>query len=156
MKEDKKGYWVYSGFAIILGMTLFGVIAYLIYDLILKLATTQITNSTLVQSLITLIITIFLGGYFSENLKQRNNKKLETYKTQKDVALNIINLMGMIVRDNSKEEAKQLLINETYKVKLFFDDELLKAMNNFCTEENTEKYNYHYNNIVDKLQKYFK
>ncbi len=156
MKEDKKGYWVYSVFAIIFGISLFGFIAYLLYDLILKLATTEITNETLIQSFITLIITIFVGGYFSENLKQRNNKKLETYKIQQEVALTIINLMGMIVRDNNTKEAKQLLFNESYKVKLFFDDELLKAINNFCNEEDKNKYNTHYNIIVDLLKKFFK
>lgn len=60
MKEDKKGYWIYSIFAVIFGMALLGFMVYLLYDLILKLATTEITNGTLVQSFITLIITVFL------------------------------------------------------------------------------------------------
>lgn len=155
MKETKKGYWIYSVIAIIFGMGLFAFFAYLLYDLIVKLATTEISNDTLIQSLITLIITVFIGGYFSKGLEQRNNKKLETYKVQKEVALNIIDLMGMIVNNNNKEQAIQLLIVESYKVKLFFDDELLKSINNFCQEKDTSKYNLYYIDITDKLKKYF-
>lgn len=155
MKEEQKGYWIYSIFAIILGMSLMGFIVYLFYDLIIKLTTTEITNETLVQSFITLIITVFAGGYFSENLKQKSNKKLEKFKIQQEIALNIIDFMGMIVLGDNIERAKQLLINESYKVKLFFDDEILKSINIFCNEKNKEKYSIHYNNIVDALKKYF-
>lgn len=155
MKETQKGYWIYSVIAIIFGMRLFAFFAYLLYDLIVKLATTEISNDTLIQSLITLIITVFIGGYFSKGLEQRNNKKLETYKVQKEVALNIIDLVGMIVHNNNKEQAIQLLIVESYKVKLFFDDELLKVINNFCQEKDTNKYNLYYIEITDKLKKYF-
>lgn len=155
MKEDKRGYWVYSIFAVIFGMALIGVIVYFSYDLILKFITTPIANATLIQSIVTLIIPIFVGGYISERLKRKTSKKLETYKTQKDVALNIIDLMGMMVRNVNKEEAKQVLLNETYKVKLFFDDELLKAISDFCTEENVETYSTRYNNIIGMLKKYF-
>lgn len=155
MKETQKGYWIYSVIAIIFGMGLFAFFAYLLYNLIVKLATTEISNDTLIQSLITLIITVFIGGYFSKELEQRNNKKLETYKVQKEVALNIIDLMGMIVHNNNKEQAIQLLIVESYKVKLFFDDELLKSINNFCQEEDTSKYNLYYIDITDKLKKFF-
>lgn len=155
MKETQKGYWIYSVIAIIFGMGLFAFFAYLLYDLIVKLATTEISNDTLIQSLITLIITVFIGGYFSKGLEQRNNKKLETYKVQKEVALNIIDLVGMIVHNNNKEQAIQLLIVESYKVKLFFDDELLKVINNFCQEKDTNKYNLYYVEITDKLKKYF-
>lgn len=155
MKETQKGYWVYSVIAIIFGMGLFAFFAYLLYDLIVKLATTEISNDTLIQSLITLIITVFVGGYFSKGLEQRNNKKIETYKVQKEVALNIIDLMGMILNNNNKEQAIQLLIVESYKVKLFFDDELLKSINNFCQEKDTSKYNLYYIDITDKLKKYF-
>lgn len=155
MKETQKGYWIYSVIAIIFGIGLFAFFAYLLYDLIIKLATTEISNDTLIQSLITLIITVFIGGYFSKGLEQRNNKKLETYKVQKEVALNIIDLVGMIVHNNNKEQAIQLLIVESYKVKLFFDDELLKVINNFCQEKDTNKYNLYYIDITDKLKKYF-
>ena len=155
MKETQKGYWIYSVIAIIFGIGLFAFFAYLLYDLIIKLATTEISNDTLIQSLITLIITVFIGGYFSKGLEQRNNKKLETYKVQKEVALNIIDLVGMIVHNNNKEQAIQLLIVESYKVKLFFDDELLKVINNFCQEKDTNKYSLYYIDITDKLKKYF-
>ena len=155
MKETQKGYWIYSVIAIIFGMGLFAFFAYLLYDLIVKLTTTEISNDTLIQSLITLIITVFIGGYFSKGLEQRNNKKLETYKVQKEIALNIINLMGMILYNNNKEQAIKLLIVESYKVKLFFDDDLLTSINNFCQEKNTSKYNTYYVDITNKLKKYF-
>lgn len=155
MKETQKGYWIYSVIAIIISIGLFAFLAYLLYDLIIKLATTEISNGTLIQSLITLIITVFIGGYFSKNLEHRNSKRLETYKVQKDIALNIIDLMGMIVHNINKEQATQLLIVESYKVKLFFDDELLKTINNFCQEKDSNKYNSYYIDVTDKLKKYF-
>lgn len=155
MKETQKGYWIYSIITIIFFIGLFAFVAYLLYDLVIKLATTQISNDTLIQSLITLIITVFIGGYFSKYLEHRNNKRLETYKTQKEIALNIINLMGMIIYNNNKEQAIQLLVVESYKVKLFFDDELLKSINSFCQEEDTNKYNAYYIDITDKLKKFF-
>lgn len=156
MKETQKGYWIYSIITIIFFIGLFAFVAYLLYDLVMKLATTQISNDTLIQSLITLIITVFIGGYFSKYLEHRNNKRLETYKTQKEIALNIIDLMGMIIYNKNKEQAIQLLIAESYKVKLFFDDELLKSINSFCQEKDTNKYNEYYIDITDKLKKFFK
>ena len=66
MNENKKGYWIYSIVAIIIGMSLFAFLGYLIYDLILKLADKDFSNNTVIQALITLIITVFIGGYFEE------------------------------------------------------------------------------------------
>ena len=43
MNENKKGYWIYSIVAIIIGMSLFAFLGYLIYDLILKLADKDLT-----------------------------------------------------------------------------------------------------------------
>ena len=63
MKKNK-GYWIYSIVAIIFGMSLFAFFAYLIYDLIIKLSEKDFSNNTVIQALITLIITVFLGGYF--------------------------------------------------------------------------------------------
>lgn len=59
MNENKKGYWIYSVIAIIVGMGLFAFWAYLIYDLILKLAKQDLSNNTMIQSLITLVTTVF-------------------------------------------------------------------------------------------------
>lgn len=48
MNENKKEYWIYSIIAIIIGMSLFAFIGYLIYDLILKLADKDFSNNTVI------------------------------------------------------------------------------------------------------------
>ena len=70
MNESKKGYWIYSSIAVIIGMSLFGFLGYLTYDLVLKLSEKDFSNNTVIQALITLFVTVFLGGYFSKWLKK--------------------------------------------------------------------------------------
>ena len=62
MNDNKKGYYVYSCVAVFFGMALFAFLGWLIYDLILKLSNQDFSNNTVVQALITLIITVFIGG----------------------------------------------------------------------------------------------
>ena len=50
-------------------------------------------------------------------------------------------------------EAKELLIAESHKVKLYFDDDLLKNLNHFICEEDKNSY---YNNVIDNLKKNIK
>lgn len=76
----KKGYWIYSVIAIIFGFGLFGWFGYLVYDLIIKLSEKDFSNNTVIQALITLIVIVFIGGYFSKWLELRNNKKLNYIK----------------------------------------------------------------------------
>ncbi len=64
MKENKKGYYIYSIFAVIFGFGLIAYICYLFYDLVLKLSDKDFSENTVIQALITLIITVFIGGYF--------------------------------------------------------------------------------------------
>lgn len=82
MNENKKGYWIYSIVAIIIGMSLFAFLGYLIYDLILKLADKDFSNNTVIQALITLIITVFIGGYFSKWLEYKIQKRLNCTKQE--------------------------------------------------------------------------
>lgn len=149
---NHKGYYVYSIITVIVFVGLFGFIGYLIYDVVIKLATNQFSNLTLIQSILTLIATVFLGGYFSKSLELKNNKKMETYKTQKEIAIKIIDLAGLIIRNEEKGRALNLLLNENYKVKLFFDDDLVLLINTFL--ENADKSTYI--EIIDTLKKYFK
>lgn len=55
-----------------------------------------------------------------------------------------------LLRNPQSEEIKNLLIAESIKVKLYFDDETLKAINDFIKSENKEMY---YNPIVEALRK---
>lgn len=153
MNENKKGYYVYSCIAVIFGMALFAFFGWLIYDLILKLSNQDFSNSTVVQALITLIITVFIGGYFSKWLEIRNHKKLELYKIRTSISLKIIDLATILYHHPESAEAKELLIAESHKVKLYFDDDLLKNLNQFICEEDKNLY---YNNVVDNLKKNIK
>lgn len=156
MHENIKGYYVYSTFVFVFGIGLFGFLGYLFYDLIIKLTTTQISNVTLLQSLITLIITVFVGGYFSKSLEYRNSKRLNNIKIQSDIALTIIDLAGLILRNENREHSKQLLINENFKVKIFFDDEVVKVINELCSTDNENELKRIYNIMVDKMKKCIK
>lgn len=153
MNENKKGYYVYSCIAVIFGMALFAFFGWLIYDLILKLSNQDFSNNTVVQALITLIITVFIGGYFSKWLEIRNHKKLELYKIRTSISLKIIDLATILYHHPESAEAKELLIAESHKVKLYFDDDLLKNLNQFICEEDKNLY---YNNVVDNLKKNIK
>jgi hypothetical protein len=152
-KQNGKGYYVYSTIVAIIGFTFLFLFAFLIYDLILKLSTEGFGDKTIIQSILTIIGTVFLGGFFTKNLEYKNCRKLEAFKTQKEVALRIIDLSGLILsNDENKEQAVIILKNENFKVKLFFDDKLVSLINTFLqnSEANT------YNQIVDSLKKYFK
>lgn len=155
MEVRKKGYWIYSIIAIIVGMSLFAFIGYLIYDLIIKLADKDFSNNTVVQALITLIITVFIGGYFSKWLDLRNTKKIELYKIQTNISLVLIDLASEYTRNIKNKNIRSLLINESIKVKLYFSDSVLKALNNFI---NTSKENIaeNYNLLTEELRKNIK
>lgn len=148
--QQNKMYYVYSIFAVVFGMLLLALLAYFIYDIFLKLATNKFNNITLIQTIITLILTIFLGGAFQKRLELKNNKKLETYKTQKEIALKIIDLCGLIIFNNNSQ-ALDLLYTENLKSKLFFDDSIVKLLNEFIEDSNKQKYL----DIVDSLKKFF-
>lgn len=153
MNDNKKGYYVYSYVAVIFGMALFAFLGWLIYDLILKLSNQDFSNNTVVQALITLIITVFIGGYFSKWLEIRNHKKLELYKIQTSISLKIIDLATILYHHPESIEAKELLIAESQKVKLYFDVNLLKNLNQFMCEEDKGQY---YNKVIDELKKNIK
>ena len=160
MNENKKGYWIYSVIAIIVGMGLFAFWAYLIYDLILKLAKQDLSNNTMIQSLITLVTTVFLGGYFSKWLERRNAKKLEVFKIQKDIALKVIDYVTVLFYHPDDVSVKELLAAELIKVKLYFDDETLKILNEFI--KSTESVSFDviktqlYDNVSNQLKKVVK
>lgn len=153
MNESKKGYYVYSCIAVVSGMALFGFLGWLIYDLILKLSNQDFSNNTVVQALITLIITVFIGGYFSKWLEIRNHKKLELYKIRTNISLKIIDLANILYYHPENIEAKELLIAESKKVKLYFNDKLLEELNNFICEKDKEQY---YNRVIDELKNHIK
>lgn len=154
MNENKKGYWIYSIIAIIIGMSLFAFIGYLIYDLILKLADKDFSNNTVIQALITLIITVFIGGYFLKWLEYKNTKKTKLYETRIDVSLRLIDLASEYYRNRSNE-VKNILIFESAKVKLFFEDETLKKLNNFIESDDKNIID-NYNALIDNLKEKLK
>ena len=150
MNENKKEYWIYSIIAIIIVMSLFAFIGYLIYDLILKLADKDFSKNTVIQALITLIITVFIGGYFSKWLEYKNTKKTKLYETRIDISLSLIDLASEYYRNRSNE-VKNILIFESAKVKLFFEDETLKKMNNFIESDDKNIID-NYNALIDNLK----
>lgn len=149
MKKNK-GYWIYSIVAIIFGMSLFAFFAYLIYDLIIKLSEKDFSNNTVIQALITLIITVFLGGYFSKWLERRNAKKLELIKIQNEIALTIVDLSSALLYAPDDEMMIRAMVKESSKVKLYFDDEALKILNTYIEAEDKKLY---YDKLIDCLKK---
>lgn len=146
----KKGYWIYSIFAIIFGMALFAFLGYLIYDLIIKLAEKDFSNNTVIQALITLIITVFVGGYFSKWIENKFTKRNELYKTRISLSLRLIDLASEYYRNNTSE-IRDILIFESAKVKLFFDDDTLKKLNKFI-ESNKKDMIQNYNLLIEDLK----
>ena len=151
MNEGKRGYWIYSVVAVIVGMALFGFVAWLIYDLIAKLADKDLSNNTIIQALITLIITVFIGGWFSKYLEAKNAKRLELYKIRTNISLRLIDLTSEAMRHPEDKLINNMLICESSKVKLYFPDTTLKALNNFIQDEKKEEHKY--NQVIDDLCK---
>lgn len=152
MNTEKKGYWLYSIVAITCGVGLFGYVAYLIYDLIIKLSVKDFSNNTVIQALITLITTVFIGGYFSKWLEHKNLKKIELYKIQTSMSLKIIDLGSILLRHKENLTAREMLIDESIKVKLYFPDSVLKSINEFI-ESNDENSVLKYNIMINELRK---
>lgn len=150
MNENKKGYWIYSVIAVIIGMLLLAFIGYLIYDLILKLSDKDFSNNTVIQALITLIITVFIGGYFSKWLEYKNSKRVELYQTQISISLKLIDLASEYYR-NRNDNNKNMLIFESAKLKLFFNDDTLKKLNIFIESKDDNMIN-NYNLLIDSLK----
>ncbi|WP_353892804.1 hypothetical protein PRVXH_002181 [Proteinivorax hydrogeniformans] len=146
-----KGYYIYSVFAVLGFLLLTGYVFYLVHDLLIKLSTDQFTNATAIQSVVALVITVFLGGYFSKSIEHKKHIKLEKFKSQKEISLRIIDLAGLIVREEDTEKAKSLLRNENFKVKLLFDDSTVKAINNFLEKPNEANYNL----LMEEIKKFF-
>ncbi|CAH2763357.1 unknown [Erysipelothrix amsterdamensis] len=138
MKENKKGYYIYSIFAVIFGFGLIAYICYLFYDLVLKLSDKDFSENTVIQALITLIITVFIGGYFSKFLEHRNMKKNELYKIRTTISLNLIDYSSAYYW-KQEEDIRRLLINESNKVKLYFDDVVLEALNDFLQSDDKDR-----------------
>lgn len=152
--QNSNGYYVYSCVAITLGILFLGYIAYLIYDVIIKFSSGTFTFSTAVQSVAALIITALVSPIITKIIEYNNNKKLETYKSQKEIALNIINIAGVLIeqREEDKQLAWNFLSNENKKVKLLFDDKTVMSVNNFLQESNSNNYN----DLIDNLKRFFR
>ena len=153
MNENKRGYWIYSIVAVIFGMLLFALLGYLIYDLILKLSVKDFSNNTVVQALITLIITVFIGQYYSKWIERRNTKKIELYKIQTQLSLSLIDLTSAFIWQPDNEDIKRALIRESSKVKLYFNDETLKQLNEFIKASDKKVF---YDALIDTLKKKIK
>ena len=160
MNENKKGYWIYSTVAIIIGMSLFAFWGYLIYDLVIKLSEKDFSNNTVVQALFSLVTTVFLGGYFTKILERKNAKKLELFKTQRDISLVVVDYATALYYHPEDKRVKELLKAETTKIKLYFNNEVLKALILFITamenNESEEQQDRLYENLSVQLKKCMK
>ena len=106
------------------------------------------------QALITLILTVFIGGYYSKWLEQKNAKKIYLYQTRINVSLKLIDLSSSFYNEQS-ELIKNMLIFESLKVKLLFNDETLKLLNNFIESDKSNML-INYNLLIDKLKENIK
>ena len=123
----------------------------MIYDLFIKLSEKDFSNNTVVQALITLVVTVFIGGYFSKWLELKNTKKIELYKIRTEISLKIIDLASEFYYIQN-ENIKKALIAESSKVKLYFDDEVLKNLNSYL-ESNKKDRNGKYETLINSLRK---
>lgn len=139
MHENKKGYYIYSTFVVLFFVFLFGFVSYLIYDLIIKLSAQDFSDNTLLQALFTLFATVFIGGFFTKILEYNNHRKIELYKIKTSISLKVIDLASDYCHKPSNDNIKNLLIRESSKIKLYFKDEVLLALNNFINAENENK-----------------
>lgn len=105
----------------------------------------------MIQVLITLVVTVFIGGYFSKWLELRNNKKIELYKIRTEISLKIIDSASTYYY-NQEENIRNLLIAESSKVKLYFDNEVLKNLNIYL-ESNKKDRDRKYESLIDSLRK---
>ncbi len=157
MSENKKGYWIYSCVAIMIGMGLFAFLGYLVYDLILKLSEKDFSNNTVIQALITLIITVFIGGYFSKWLEHRNTRKAQLFEIKKDVSITIIDHASNLYHHSDNIVSLEVLFAASSKVKLYFNDETLKSLNTYIKRvtDGSDKENLTdaYNLLIDELKK---
>ena len=153
MNENKRGYWIYSIVTIIVFVGLFAFWGWLIYDLIIKLSDKDFSNNTVVQALSTLVVTVFIGGYFNKWLEIRNSKKLELYKIQTAISLKLIDLASAAIHNSDNEQILDLLICESSKVKLYFPDSVLKELNSFIGANDKKNY---YDPLINELRKNIK
>lgn len=149
MKQEKNGYYIYSIVAVTVIIGLFAFVAYLVYDLIIKLADKDYSNNTVIQALITLIVTVFIGGYFSKWLEHRNALKIELYKIRTDISLKVIDCASILLHHPESRETREILLAESSKIKLYFDDATLKALGDFINEEDKNSF---YDPLVKQLK----
>ena len=91
--------------------------------------------------------------FFSKELERRNAKKVELYKIQSGLAINIIDLASIYIYQPDNEKIKLELIKESSKVKLYFNDETLHILNELI--ERPDKMCY-YDPLIDCMKKQIK
>lgn len=152
IKDDKIGcIYGISMFLVLFGFI--GFVIYLLYVLISKASSGEFTDITLLQAMLTAVFSVLGGTLLSKKLEERNAKSSELFKIRSNIGLKIIDLGGLILCSNEIAEinkAVNLLINENVKVKIFFDDEVVKAINYFLEKKSPSAYEA----MTDKLKKY--
>jgi len=145
---------VYGVTMMIVILTFFGVILYLIYTLIDNASRGNFTDNSIIQALITFATTVVAGTLINKNLERRNTKDAERNKIRNDISLKLIDLSGIALSKHRTEKEKEIAIemigNENIKVKLFFNDEVVLAVNSFLEKPNSQSYNL----MTDILKKY--
>ncbi|WP_416150230.1 hypothetical protein ACM26V_04375 [Salipaludibacillus sp. HK11] len=117
-------------------------------------STNQFADNTILQILLTLIFSVIIGSYLTKKFERKNQKELEIFKIRNKIVLTIVDLAGMIIsrKDSKKEKALELLHNENVKVKLYFDDSMVKYVNDFLEKQSESSYH----SLVNILKLYIK
>ena len=76
---------------------------------------------------------------------------MELYKIQTETSIKLIDI-GSEYLYNPQENIKRLLITESCKVKLYFSDNVLKALNEYIMSRSEECYNA----LIEELRKNIK
>ncbi|ENH96739.1 hypothetical protein J416_09184 [Gracilibacillus halophilus YIM-C55.5] len=140
---EKTGYF----YGIVLFLILFSTISfvvYLFYSLVIKASNDELTDNTIVNALITLIISVILGNLMSRKLEHRYARSLEIYKIKNSIALNIIDLSETILNSRNEEirlKALESLETEYKKSKLYFEEEIVYSIQNLIKYQSLDSYN---------------
>lgn len=153
--KNSKGYWIYCIFVILAFAGLLAFVAWLIYYIIIYLSNKDFSNNTIVQAILTLVVTVIIGGFFSKWLEHKYTKKLELYKIQTTISINLIDIASEYLH-NKSEHLRYDLICESCKVKLYFPDSVLKALNEFIQANHTNESEQKYTALMDELKRNIK
>lgn len=149
MKKNNNGqYWYGIGMFSIFLLFL-GFVVYLVYTFIVRASNNEFSNTALIQTLLSFILTVVFGTVLSKNLDKRNARQSEIYKIKVDVAEKFVLTGTLLLMCHDDADANKTLVQLQVRAKLFFKDEVLLQMNQFMKTKSQDDFDY----IVELMRK---